>query len=88
MKTVFQSINNSMLNTPTFSILILTKKQTSLKSLLKRSKFLYFENYFLKMGVVQQLPMLAVVFYSNFSSRNQGVCLLSFFEILLKKEII
>ena len=33
------------------------------------------------MGVVQQLPMLAVVFYSNFSSRNQGVCLLSFFEI-------
>ena len=51
------------------------KKQTSLKLLLKRSKYYVFENYFLKMGVVQQLLMLpaALLDFSNFVIINLRV---------------
>ena len=41
--------------------------------LLKRSKFYVFENYFLKKGVVQQLPMLYAVLFVQCVWKYVGV---------------
>ena len=62
IKKPFQALITQFL-----AFLIFTKKQTSLKLLLKRLNFIFFNDYFLKKGVVQQLPLAEVlvkIFYN------------------------
>ena len=59
IKKPFQALITQFL-----AFLILTKKQTSLKLLLKRLNFIFFNDYFLKRGVVQQLPWLKPLYLS------------------------
>jgi len=62
IKTILYNFNNSIVSALNFNIL----KTNLSKIASKEVKIYVFENYFLKKGVVQQLPMLSAVPLLNF----------------------